>query len=403
MYEQSADIHTKKITVILSPLEFKKTGPGYDAAMVLVVLKSIGKLDGELNEDMCIIGAISLKCDIEPFEGIVPVITNAIRLGFKKIFIPPINTRIFPNTIGTELIPVSTISSLISYLKGQLKADHLFSFPIEVNEEVSSKVEEPQIDFQSVIGHRLAKRALEISAAGGHHVLLSGPLGCGKRMLAEAFPSIFPDLSPEETLELYGIYQLGREELPSMTRRSMRHPHHSASATSLLGGGTYPKPGEVSFAHYGILFLDEMGEFSKKTLDMLRQPLENSRITINRAKQSVTYPADFTLIAATNPCPCGHLGSSQCYCVCTPKQIATYQQRISGPILDRIDFVLTLKNVSLKNGMENGISFGCSTSCWGPEEGKPWVEREESGSLTPIITFMLGETTGKIFFVIVLI
>jgi magnesium chelatase family protein len=131
----------------------------------------------------------------------------------------------------------------------------------------------------------------------------------------------------------------------------MRHPHHSASATSLLGGGTYPKPGEVSFAHYGILFLDEMGEFSKKTLDMLRQPLENSRITINRAKQSVTYPADFTLIAATNPCPCGHLGSSQRYCVCTPKQIATYKQRISGPILDRIDFVLTLKNVSLKNGM----------------------------------------------------
>lgn len=147
---------------------------------------------------------------------------------------------------------------------------------------------------------------------------------------------------------MYGIYQLGREELPSVKQPPYRHPHHSASAASLLGGGAYPRPGEVSLAHYGILFLDEMGEFSKKTIDMLRQPMESGRITINRAKQSVTYPAEFVLIAATNPCPCGYQGSSHHYCVCTPKQIAAYKQRISGPIMDRFDFCLTLRNVSFK-------------------------------------------------------
>jgi magnesium chelatase family protein len=219
--------------------------------MVIAVLKAIGELKGVNMDDACIIGAISLECDIEPFEGIIPVVTNAIKLGFKKIFIPPINTRIFPNTVGTELIPVSSISGLISHLRGQTTADHLLTFPNTITEEFPSIniQEEPQIDFQSVLGHALPKRALEIAAAGGHHVLLSGPPGCGKSMLAEAFPSIFPDLSPQETLDLYGIYQLGKEELPSVKQRPIRHPHHSTSVAALLGGGTYPKPGEVSLAH----------------------------------------------------------------------------------------------------------------------------------------------------------
>lgn len=200
LYEQNADIHTKKITMNLSPPEFKKTGPGYDAAMVIAVLKAVGELDGVVLDDICIIGAISLECDIEPFEGIIPVVTNAIKLGFKKVFIPPINTRIFPQTPGIELIPASSISGLISHLRGQTTAEHLFTFPNTNTEIVPSPEihEEPQIDFQTVIGHAQAKRALEIAAAGGHHVLLSGPPGCGKSMLSEAFPTIFPDLTSEE-------------------------------------------------------------------------------------------------------------------------------------------------------------------------------------------------------------
>ncbi|PIC86108.1 hypothetical protein CSV72_09835 [Sporosarcina sp. P20a] len=204
--------------------------------------------------------------------------------------------------------------------------------------------EQPETDFSSIRVQQQAKRALEIAAAGGHHTLLIGPPGYGKSMLASAFSSIMSDLAQEEALEVYSLYHLAREKQGMTLRPPYRQPHHSASAISFIGGGTYPKPGEISLAHRVILFLDELGEFSRKTLDMLRQPMESGEVTISRVKQTVSYPASFTLIAATNPCPCGYYGSHERYCTCSSKQVTNYQLKVSGPILERLDFVLSLQS-----------------------------------------------------------
>jgi len=207
-------------------------------------------------------------------------------------------------------------------------------------------------DFCDIIGHQLAKRALEIAAAGEHHVFMTGPPGCGKSLLAETFPSILPLLSNESQLEKVSLYQLAGSEYGTINMAPFRSPHHSASSVSIIGGGQNPKPGEISLAHRGVLFLDEMAEFSKKTLDMLRQPIETGKVTISRARSIVTYPAAFLLIGAMNPCPCGYLGSNAHYCTCTPKQIQSYQNRISGPIRDRFDISLSLQSINLEKNSD---------------------------------------------------
>ncbi|MFP5110368.1 ATP-binding protein [Neobacillus sp. C211] len=196
--------------------------------------------------------------------------------------------------------------------------------------------------MQQIIGHTGAKHALEVAAAGEHHVLLTGPPGCGKSMLAESFPSILPALTKESLLEVISLYQLSQNSFSHSNMPPYRNPHHSASGVSIIGGGQYPKPGEISLAHHGVLFLDEIGEFSKKTLDMLRQPLENGLIMISRTHATITYPASFILIAAMNPCPCGYEGSNSHYCTCSKKQILAYQNRLSGPLRDRFDINLSL-------------------------------------------------------------
>ena len=202
-------------------------------------------------------------------------------------------------------------------------------------------------DFRDIIGHEQAKQAFEIAAAGEHNILMSGPPGCGKSLLAETFPSILPPLTQDAQLEVMSLYQLAKEKMDSPQIAPYRNPHHSASSISIIGGGPNPKPGEISLAHRGVLFLDEMAEYPKKTLDMLRQPLESGKVTISRAQSTVTYPSSFILIAAMNPCPCGFLGSNTRYCTCTPKQIQSYKNRISGPIYDRIDILLFLQSVNL--------------------------------------------------------
>ncbi|MDP4171855.1 MAG: ATP-binding protein [Bacillota bacterium] len=210
------------------------------------------------------------------------------------------------------------------------------------------------ITFEQIVGHSYAKRALEIAAAGGHHLFMTGPPGCGKSMLAESFPSILPPLSKDEWIEVMSIYQLSGTEPPPSMHAPYRNPHHSASGISIIGGGQSPKPGEISLAHRGVIFLDEIAEFNKKTLDMLRQPFESGKVTISRVRSTVTYPASFILLGAMNPCPCGYLHSPNHYCTCTPKQIASYQNRLSGPIRDRFDLFLTVKPVEFMSNDKGG-------------------------------------------------
>ncbi|WP_420796440.1 YifB family Mg chelatase-like AAA ATPase [Alkalihalophilus pseudofirmus] len=212
------------------------------------------------------------------------------------------------------------------------------------------------MDFRHIIGHERAKRALLVAASGEHNVLMSGPPGCGKSMLAEAFSSILPTLTKDKQLEVMSLYQLAGESVSLPLAAPYRNPHHSASSVALIGGGSNPKPGEVSLAHGGVLFLDEMAEFQKKTLDMLRQPMESGRVTISRVHSTVTYPAAFQLIGAMNPCPYGYLGSNVKYCSCTDKQVQSYRARVSGPVLDRVDILLHLIPVNLDREEEGTLS-----------------------------------------------
>ncbi|MBB5174585.1 magnesium chelatase family protein [Texcoconibacillus texcoconensis] len=338
-----------KVVINLSPAEQKKNGPLFDLAIALGVLKSGDFLKENIPDDAAFIGALSLDGSVLPVEGMIAAVLAAKKLNLKRLFLPFDPTLPKIEMDDLELIYIQSLQDVIDIFSGQP--------PLSFDQPEAVKDEEQVVDkdFQQVIGHDFAKWALEIAAAGEHYVLMDGPPGCGKSLLAETFPSILPSLSKEAQLEKMSLYQLAGADDSSLSMPPYRHPHHSASAVSLIGGGTNPKPGEVSLAHRGVLFLDELAEFSKKTLDMLRQPLENEQVTISRVHSTVTYPAKFIFLAAMNPCPCGYFGSKTQYCTCSKKQIQTYQNRVSGPVLDRIDILLSLKSVHLKGHDFQGI------------------------------------------------
>lgn len=338
------DFPTKRITVNLSPAELRKSGTQFDLPIALGILAASEQLSPDVAakiKDLLVLGELALDGSLRPCAGVLPMLISCKKLG-KTAVIPPQNV-LEGQVSGAPFITPHTLKELAGYLEGKLTLqDVKLSY---VPQEEESPVAE--LDFSEVKGQALAKRALEIAAAGGHNVLMIGLPGTGKSMLAKRFPGILPPLTQEESLEITKIYSIcnlmGKSRL--LTRRPFRDPHHTISDVALIGGGSTPRPGEVSLAHNGVLFLDEFAEFSRSSLEVLREPLENGRVTISRAKETVSYPARFTLIAAMNPCPCGHLGDPIKPCTCSPMQVNRYKSRISGPLLDRIDLTVNLNPV----------------------------------------------------------
>lgn len=342
------ELPEKRIIINLSPSEQKKNSPLFDLAMAIGIMKEVNHFSEKIPEDAAFLGVLSLDGSIKSVEGMLPAIMAAKQTGIGTLYLPYINELPLQQIDGINLRYVETIEQVIQTFAGQTAL--LFQKPLFV----TTKLESPESifstytkDFKDIIGLTQEKKLLEIAAAGGHNVLMSGPPGCGKSLLAETFPSILPPLTQQEQFEVMSIYQLVGKKRATYLIPPFRSPHHSSSSISLVGGGNQPKPGEVSLAHHGVLFLDEMPEFPKRTIDMLRQPLESGKVTISRAASTATYPSRFILMGAMNPCPCGFLGARNKYCTCTDKQIQAYQSRISGPMKDRFDLQVFIESASI--------------------------------------------------------
>lgn len=339
----SVPLPRKRIAINLAPADLPKDGACFDIPIALAILAQHGTPTAKLPDKTICMGELALDGGTRPIRGIIGKILAARAKGYHTFIIPTGNLPQAQLIPDITLYPITHLREIYQHLGGLQSLTAVRSdvavLPTDTNQRA-------RIDFQEVIGQPRAKRALEIAAAGGHNVLLNGPPGAGKSMLARALPSILPPLEREEILEITHLHSLaGRKFDEIVSTRPFRSPHHSSSATAILGGGQNPLPGEISLSHHGVLFFDEFPEFSRATIEALRQPLEDGEISVARAKESVTYPAEFILIATANPCPCGYYGSNK-PCQCLPQQIIRYEKKLSGPILDRIDLYVEVEEVA---------------------------------------------------------